>query len=488
MQINLTWAIPLCGLLSGCAVLCPSPKQTERDRQLDHVVQSLANAGSSIALIVREARTGNILFQHNAEQRLQPASNMKLISATAALADLGPDYRYSTQLWTDGTINHHQLQGNLYLKGSGAPDLNQAQLAQLTNTLTSLGITQITGHILLDDTAFDTTPYGTGWEWDDLSAPYSPQISALNFSVQPHQDINAAEIQITANKKRGKPAEIHLLPSVDLIQPINHSITDTQTQIQVRRMPGEDRIQIEGTIATDQQDTEYVSVNQPTYWVGALFRSTLQQNGIRIAKQLIRRKVPENAHLLGQVQSAPLSDLIVTMLKKSNNGYAEVVTKTLGATRHPPGSWSQGISAIEQYIQQQGIDSRGIAQVDGSGLSRHNQLSVKVISQLLYKVQGTSWFSLFKQALPVAGETHPNITSTLTNRLKNTPAAGRVQAKTGTMSGISALSGYISTVQGTPLIFSMIVNNATMGTQYLHSQEDKIMLTLVTCYDNGQCP
>lgn len=475
-------------MLAGCSAMSPPSAPNDRETELNNIVLTLQNSGASVALMIREAKSGKIIFQHNANQRLQPASNMKLVTAAATLASLGPDYHYKTTLWTDGTVQHHTLQGNIYLQGSGAPDLNTSQLQQLARDLAYQGITRITGHLLLDDSIFDATPYATGWEFDDLSNAYSPQITGLNFSALADKDINAVQMQISASKNIGAPGNISILPKIDSITIINHSITSNTTQFKTYRVPFTNQIEITGTIAAQAAEAQLVSVDQPAKIVGTLFSTALHKNGIRISKLTALSKVPPGARLLSSIDSAPLSALIRIMLKKSNNGYAEIFAKTLGVSPSSPSNWPNGIAVINRYLQQEGIDVNGIYQADGSGLSRHNQLSVSTITQLLYKIQTQAWFPLFKQALPVAGENNPVITSTLTNRLKNTPAAGRVQAKTGSMSGISALSGYITSSQGTPLIFSMIVNNAVSTASYLRDQEDKVMLILVNCHDNGQCP
>lgn len=173
--------------------------------------------------------------------------------------------------------------------------------------------------------------------------------------------------------------------------------------------------------------------------------------------------------------------MVLTFLKLSNNSYGEILTKLLGRQIQGKGSWGSGLQAIHQFLRQQGINTDALRQVDGSGLSRMNQVTPEQLAAVLFVARKQPWFNAWHNALPVAGEPTLLVGGTLRHRMVHTPASGRVYAKTGSLTGVSSISGYMNSAIGRPIVFSMITNNYLVPSAQIKALEDKIVVTVANC-------
>jgi D-alanyl-D-alanine carboxypeptidase/D-alanyl-D-alanine-endopeptidase (penicillin-binding protein 4) len=200
-----------------------------------------------------------------------------------------------------------------------------------------------------------------------------------------------------------------------------------------------------------------ITVDRPELYAGAVFRAELAKAGVTIAGGTAIAPIPDASHRLVAVdRSMPLSQLLVPFMKLSNNMHAEALTKTMGTLKGRPGNWADGLSYTKAYLKSTGAPMAGVVLVDGSGLTRRNKLTPRALARFLDKIQDETWWPTFDRALPVAGNTQRMVGGTLRHRMNGTKAANNAHAKTGTLSGVTALSGYVTGADGRRYVFSML--------------------------------
>ncbi|WP_273795216.1 D-alanyl-D-alanine carboxypeptidase/D-alanyl-D-alanine-endopeptidase [Brucella intermedia] len=475
-------------LFAGCTTPYPfHPSKPNLRVEIAKIRDKEIEAGSEMGIIINDAQTGEVLYQAHADRRFTPASNTKLLTSAAAFGVLGPNYRFETRLFAGGRTEGDTLVGDVYLQGSGDPTLHPQNLEAFAAALAKRGIKEIQGHLILDDSSFDKIPLGAGWSWDDEKMALSAQVSALNYSFTPEGDINVVRVDVRPGESKYAAGRAVYYPSNDIVKLMNLTTTGDETALKFERKPGSNLIIVTGTIGLGEQGrSELVTIDSPTQVVGGILKSAFRTHGIKLQGRIIEGKVPPGVQLVSTQMSKPLSDLAVTLLKYSNNGYAEILTKAMGQKTRKRGDWPSGLLAIREYIRGLGIDTDRLRQVDGSGLSRMNQLTPRQLAALLRRVTTEPWFNAWYKALPVAGE--PGIIGgTLKNRMLNSSAAGRTHAKTGTMTGVSALSGYIDPASGRRMIFSIISNNYLVSTAKIKAVEDELVELLANCGSTVAC-
>lgn len=480
--------LPLYIILAGCATPYPfRPSEPTLRVEVEKVRSKEIEAGSAMGIIISDAQTGKVLYQASADQRFTPASNMKLITSAAAFGVLGPSYRFETRLLLGGRREGDTLVGDVYLRGGGDPTLHPQDIDAFAAVLAKRDIKEIKGNLILDDSWFDKIPLGAGWSWDDEKMAMSPQISALNYSFTPEGDINVVRVDVRPGKSKNAVGRATYYPANDIIQLVNHTTTGDDTALKFERKSGSNLIVVSGTIALGEDiHSNLVTIDSPAQVVGSLLKSAFRTHGIKLQGRIIEGKVPPGAQLVATQVSKPLADLAVTLLKYSNNGYAEIFTKAMGQKTRNRGDWPSGLLAIREYIGRLGIDADRLKQVDGSGLSRMNQLTPRQLAALLKGVTNQTWFNSWYNALPVAGE--PGIIGgTLKDRMLNSAATGRAHAKTGTMTGVSALSGYLDSASGRRLIFSIISNNYLVSSTRIKAVEDQLVELIANCGSTVAC-
>ncbi|GBU13239.1 D-alanyl-D-alanine carboxypeptidase, penicillin-binding protein 4 [Enterobacterales bacterium] len=477
------WLLPAILTLTGCATSGTGQlKGQTLDQALAPLASAPALAGASTGLIVRDANSGKVLYQTHSDLRMVPASNMKLLTSISAFGVLGPDYRFETRLLSNARQQGDRLQGDIVLQGSGDPTLQPADLDAFAAQLAQRGIRHIQGRLLLDDSAFDSVPFGQGWSWDDELFAFAAPISALNYTFTPEGDLNVVRIDVRPGANKSSPAAISVYPATHAVTLVNNTTTGDATALSVNRRAGSNQIVVSGTIAVQSATySRLITVDDPTQMVGALLSSALKQHRITMRGGIARAVAPANAVVLASKTSAPLSQLAVTFLKLSNNSYGEILTKAMGRQAIGKGDWESGLQVLHQYLRQQGINTDTLRQVDGSGLSRMNQVTPAQLAAVLLVARKQPWFNAWHNALPAAGEPALMVGGTLRNRMVNTPATGRAYAKTGSLTGVSSISGYVDSATGRPLVFSMISNNYLVPGAQVKALEDKMVVTLASC-------
>ena len=428
---------------------------------VDRVLADPLLAGAQAGVTVADARTGDVLVDRAGDRRLLPASTVKLFTSAAAMAVLGPGHRFVTEAATTGVRRGAALDGALHLRGTGDPALTPADLDRLARDVAATGLRSIGGDLVADDTAFDAERLGLEWAWDDESSFAAP-VSAL--SVAPDADLRAGTVTVTVSPAAtaGRPPRVTLLPTTRQLTVLNHAVTGGDAPgITVTRRHGTGVLLVTGRIPRGADPVaDSVTVGDPTRLTVETFRTALRRHGVRVSGAVVTgRPTPAGASVLARHAGAPLRELLPPLLKLSNNAMAEALIKAIGRRATGVGSWPAGTAAVAAYLAGLGIDVGTLRQVDGSGLSRRNLVSPAAVTRLLVAVRREPWHRRWKAALPVAGNPDPMVGGTLRNRMRGTPAAGAVHAKTGTLTGVAALSGYVSGRDGRPLAFSVMVNN-----------------------------
>ncbi|MFD5321625.1 D-alanyl-D-alanine carboxypeptidase/D-alanyl-D-alanine-endopeptidase [Streptomyces sp. NPDC127098] len=473
-------------LLAATTLAWSAPAGAEQDAATPDFAEALDRAladarldGARASVVVRDAATGDTLYERGGDDRLMPASNTKLLTSAAAMEILGPDFRYRTEAVGAGRVHGGELRGDLYLRGSGDPTMLAEDYDALAAGIAARGITRIRGDLVADDTRFDSVRLGRAWSWDGEGDYYSAGVSAL--TVAPDTDYDAGTVYVSAapGAAVGDPPRVTLTPAGDHVPVDNRAITVAAGEpdtLSVGRPHGSDAVVVSGRIPLGAQPTTaWVAVADPTAHAAAVFADALAAHGVRVTGDtILGRTTPGDAAPLAAHESMPLSELLVPFLKLSNNMHAEVLVKTLGVATAGRGTWSAGLAAVQRYAAELGLDTGDYRQVDGSGLSRMNVIPAAELATLLTEVRAEPWFGPWYEALPVACAADRMVGGTLRSRMCGTAAAGNVRAKTGSLTGATGLSGYVTTADGRELVFSILLNG------YLSASPKDIEDTVVT--------
>ncbi len=433
--------------------------------EINQILQDERLDGALAGVSIREAETGEKIYDHFGDTRLVPASNTKLFTAAAAFETLGEDYRFTTEIHTDGAVKGKMLKGNLYLKGKGDPTLLQEDFEEFAQELKSQGIQKIKGDLIGDDTWYDDVRLSEDITWQDEIYYYGAQVSALTASPNEDYDAGSLIVEVNPGDSAGIEPKVSLSPKTDYVTIVNRAKTvaaDQPKTVAISREHGTNQIVVEGNIPVEGSRTrEWIAVDEPSGYALDLFENALLAEGIEWAGKhtLEMGETPDDSTLLVEHESMTLAELSIPFMKLSNNGHGEVLAKEMGRAVKGEGSWEAGLEVMEDVAGTLGVNTDTILLRDGSGMSHVNLMPVNEISQLLFGVQSRPWYGSYLNSLPVAADAERFVGGTLRNRMKETAAQQNVKAKTGTLTAVSALSGYATTKDGKPLIFSIIINN-----------------------------
>jgi serine-type D-Ala-D-Ala carboxypeptidase/endopeptidase (penicillin-binding protein 4) len=460
MIISTAVAIALSPVAAAPASTAGDPALASR---LNSVMKDSRVQRATSGAIVLDAKDGSQLYGRYADRAVTPASNTKILTAATALHVLGPGYRFKTEvirrarLGADGALH-----GRLYLKGYGDPTTMQADYAALARQVRASGIRRVSDKLIVDSTFFDSVRYNPNWSTGYASDYYAAQISAL--TVAPNTDYDSGTTIIKyAPGSRGNRAKITTVPAaaakyVKIVNKTTTSARGTSTTFWAHRAYGTNTITVSGRVPVGRASGSWmITVDRPELYAGAVFRAELAKAGVTIAGGTAIGPIPDASHRLVAVdRSMPLSQLLVPFMKLSNNMHAEALTKTMGTLKGSPGNWADGLSYTRAYLRSTGAPMAGVVLVDGSGLTRRNKLTPRALARFLDKIQDETWWPTFDRALPVAGNTKRMVGGTLRHRMNGTKAANNAHAKTGTLSGVTALSGYVTGADGRRYVFSML--------------------------------
>jgi serine-type D-Ala-D-Ala carboxypeptidase/endopeptidase (penicillin-binding protein 4) len=459
----------------------PQSNLKEFQKKIDDLIFSNDFFGSTIPSIEIYDLTADLsLYKLNEKLLLNPASNEKIFTSAAAILYLGEDYKFITSLYYDGEIKDSILYGNLYIKGGCDPLYSPEDLNQFINRIKSVGIKKIDGNLCADISMKDSLFWGNGWMWDDDPSSDAPYLSALNINE------NTIQVKVITSAIGEKPL-ISIYPQTKYVNIINNAITTNyhdSEKVKVTRdwINRKNIITVNGKFQNNTyplKDTlkESINIFNPENYFLTLFSEKLDSSGVKISGNKLTSPLPLHAVNLIDFYR-PLDTVITKMNKESDNLCAEMLLYALAEKYFgKPASAVNGVKLIDSLIAQtppimgeQEYNPEDYSFADGSGVSRYNLVSAELILSLLkYIYSNIQLFEKIYNSFPVSG-----VDGTLKDRMKNSLAENNIHAKTGTLSGISCLSGYARSFNSHIIAFAILFQNYVNGKSYARDIQDKI--------------
>ncbi len=430
-------------------ILAITIQLTAFSNSIDKTILKSGINRSAISISVRDIKTGQTVYSLNSHQPQMPASTLKLITLPASLDTLGKDYKFSTKLYKS-------TNNDLYIKLGADPFLTSYNLKNLFKTAKEKNIYE-PKNIFIDDFIFDDIEWGEGWQWDDDLNPLMPKISSYNI------DKNLLEIVITPTYQ-GSPANI----STNKFYPVtfmNMVTTEDVNDIKIYRnnSVSPDILNVQGTI--QKKATVQIPINNPKRYFKLRVEDSIRSNKLGYYGKFHSQKTPEkNIYLVDEVEH-PITDAIPEILKNSNNLVAETVFKLAGAKySNSTGTQNNSINMLNEYFNKNNIIAENIKIVDGSGVSKNNIVTADFMTNFLYKISSDKEFI---NALPTSGE------GTLARRMLY--FKDNLRAKTGTLSDVSAIAGFITSRRGKTYAFDIMINDPKSKSTEKKSLEEYIL-------------
>ena len=485
-----------CNVVAGSVV---NSSTTLRER-LHAIISQPQFSNALWGVKIQTLRGEQIVFQHNSSKRLKPASNAKLFTAALALNKLGSEYRIKTSFLSSNHPNEAgEIAGDLTVYGRGDPTFAarfyegdyEKSVLPLVTALQAAGVKRIQGDLIGDESFFRGPPFGSGWTWGDLQNYYGAEVSALTI----HD--NVLDITITSGGSLGFPCNIRVRPESAYVSFVNRTrtvVSHLPREFHLYRPIGENVIYLHGQVPVDDLgfDTS-VAVHDPAAFFLFQLKAALNRSGIEVNGRMrtvtwidrVEASGIENPVFeIAKVQSRTLGEILPQMLKPSQNLYAQLLLLQVGAIEPrfdeaeqnkldvnsknmtenlrpasnlrflEPTTEKKGLLEMQRFLSEAGIDSDEVLLDDGSGLSRRSLVTADSIVDLLIHMNRHAESDAFRNSLPVAG-----VDGTLKRRMIGTQAHGNVRAKTGSLQHVTALSGFVSTARGEPLVFSILLNH-----------------------------
>jgi serine-type D-Ala-D-Ala carboxypeptidase/endopeptidase (penicillin-binding protein 4) len=424
--------------------------------------------------VVIEAETGKTLYARADKTLLNAASNVKIVTAAAALSLLGPEYRWRTTLSIVGPPGGPPLPaggevpGDLYLRGSGDPTLTTEDLATMVGDLAALGLHKIRGSLIVDDSLFDggTVPPAYDQKNDSTASRAPSSAASLNGNV--------VAVTIIPGASAGAPARVVVDPPSSYFTIAGRVVTagsgPAAPAVDTKDDGDRTRVNVAGRIKLGADPRTFLRrVGHPALFLGQTLRSLMDRRGITIAGQVKVGPAPSHGlRVLAAHDSVPLAVAVQDLNKRSNNLAAEQLVRTLGAEiGGRPGNWDKGLKAVGRYLGGVGIKAGAYQMMNGSGLYDSNRFSPEQIVTVLRAAARDFRISAeFLASLAVAGTD-----GTIAHRMGGTLAERYVRAKTGTLANVSCLSGFAGSPGHTPIVFSILVNDVASPGEARRAQD-----------------
>lgn len=429
---------------------------------------------TTVAINIFDLTDSISLFKRNEKLLLRPASNMKILTSITGLINLGETYKFKTDLYHTDIIEGETLYGDLYIVGGFDPDFTTSDLDSLVGIVKSLGIKEIKGGIFADVSKKDSLYWGKGWMWDDDPDPTSPYLSALN--------INGNSIKVfVEGDEIGSPAKVSLIPQTEYFKVVNNSVTvppNSADNLEITRdwVNRSNTIIVGGdvrkvSVVDTSANTKKLNLLHPEKYFLTLLKEHLEKEGIKVGKEIDLKKVTENSVYLTSIQRE-IDTVLSDTNKESDNLNAEMMIYAIAfKDSGAPASADNGLAAVKRLIDSVGLNPDDYSIADGSGASHYNLISAKLLLETLKYIyyEKKYLFDLFYNSLSIAG-----VDGTLKHRMKKKPVYGNVHAKTGTIKGVSNLSGYVTSKSGHLIAFSTLIQNFVGDYSKARNFQDKI--------------
>ncbi len=482
----------------------PIAKRPDVGRFRARVDSVLAEAHAQKAfwgVLIADGDSGETLYELNADKFFTPASNAKIFTSTLALSMLGPNFRFRTTLETTGQLGSDgRLSGDLVLVGRGDPDLSnrkfpyagkvehegptEATFGEMAESAVARGLKEVNGDVVADDSYFPYDPYPAGWSVGDLYFTFGAPVSALAFND------NSFSIEVSPAERAGDAALLVVEPAAardNFAHEVDTCPTSGKPNFSVVRQPGQKFILLRGSIPVGHAPIKLdLAMTDPVEVAAQALKQTLENAGVRVNggirvlhaappqpfdASILATQATPNIPLIPGATSSELTKVVNTLVlaehispallesirltnKVSQNLHAELFLRTVAREKSGIGSTDAGIWVEQNFLKTMGIADGDVNLSDGSGLSRDDLVTPRAVVQLLRYVTKQPWGADYISTFPIAG-----VDGTLENRMKDTAAAGRILAKTGSLEHVRAMSGYVTTLRGEHLVFTIFGNN-----------------------------
>lgn len=488
MRLHLITSVLLSIVLVSCHVakssksITPTTNLAAVNERINTLVKSYGNK-AKIGIKITNLKNNQTIYEHNEHQQFTPASVLKLYTTAAALFYLGPSYRFKTVVYGDN-IKNNQMQ-NLYIKAGGDPNFSADDVNKIVSVLKQRGIKAITKNIIVNESIFDDAHWGDGWMWNDMMNGYSAPISALNI------DHNRIAVFVWPGAKAGDSTFITTEPYTNFIEVKNSAITLKQNQsggIKFSLSPpgnndvvkskhgikNKQIIYVSGGIASNKKyQYETFALDDSLSFLSYYLKEQLNKNGIKFNGKIISGEILSSAYEIDTITSKALNESLLDFVKFSNNHAAETLLKTIGFNQDgAPGTFKNGLKALKHFLKDEvKLDTQGLITSDGSGLSRYSLTSPDQLNGLLtYMWHNFKMGPEFISALPIAGED-----GTINGTWKGSSLKGNIRAKSGTMSNICSLAGYLNSGDNN-YAFTFIINGAIQNSTACRQLFDDILV------------
>ena len=434
---------------------------------LERALGRRALRGAKVGLVVVDLVSGEVVYERAPDRLLNPASVTKVITAAVALRRLGPEFRFVTTVATVEKPEQEKLAGHLYVQGSGDPKLTTEMMYKLASNVASMGVREVTGDIVVDESYFDGQRLGAGWEQDPSDRPYQAPVGAASVNF------NALEVRVLPGHKPGAPARAFTDPATSYVRIENDATTvgaGGGTKIVARSVQKGDHnvIEVSGKIALRHPGwTTWRKLDHPPLYFGTLFKEMLFRLGVKVSGKVRPGLTPPEARPLAVIRSPQLGLLISDMNKVSQNFMAEQILKTVGAqTAGKPGSWENGVRAVETLLEEWKIPRGSYTFKNGSGLNDVNRFTPRQLVTVLSRMYAHfPTAAEFVASLAVSGAD-----GSVKRRLAAKELYRRVRVKTGWLRGVSCLAGYVGARR--PLAFALFLNGVKNSGAGSRAQKD----------------
>ena len=433
--------------------------------QVNNIVNNQAS-NMQVGVYIKNLTSGQVLYNSNGTRPMTPASNVKVFTAASAYLYLGPNYHYITEIDTMAPVAS-TIKGNVYFYFSGDPTLTTRDITNLVAQLKQQGVRQINGNVVIDDSIFSGPNYGVGWPQGDLAYCYAAPIGGaiINSNCMALHIVKSRGYQTPQIKQY--TTQFPVVNQLKLVGPSQMRTCAFQPSV-----TNGNNIVLQGCLPARGQWNIAFAIKNPGDYAVQVVASTFKRAGIQVTGKFVNGVAPQNAKAIVQHSSKPLQAILSYMLKRSDNVYAGAVGKTLGNAYYGIGSYKSGVSAINTILTTHiGNGFKPVYLEDTSGLSAYDLVAPQQLVQVLdYMYHQPNVANIFIKSLAICGQR-----GTLVYRMSKAPLLGHVFGKTGTINGVSTLSGYVM-VPGHPVVaFAIMMNGIEGSSYYAHTLQDKIV-------------
>lgn len=462
--------------LAACLAGAAHAAEPAANSALERALAARGFRGGVVSMLVVDRASGVEVFARNPDALLAPASAQKVLTAVAALATFGPSHRFVTTVRASRPIGDDGAVGDLFVSG-GDPALTSELWWRLAADLRVLGLRAVRGDLVLDDSLFDEQRWHPSWGPPSPRAFHAP-VSALSANY------GAYRVRVVPGAKPGAPLSVAIDPPVPYLRLVNQGATGkarSKRTLAVERAPGPgyESVVVTGHLPAGAEPEEvWRSVSDPLAYAASVLRVSLEANGITVTGQARRGAAAPGAATLLESEGQPLQQIATLFLKYSNNFIAECLLRWLAlgpapAATAPPASWAAGAEALRARLAGLGVPLGAARLLDGSGLSRENRISARILVETLRR--GEALFDAGPEllgGLPLAG-----LDGTLRRRASG--VRGRVRAKTGHLDGVSSLAGFARSDRGREFVFAVLANDLRQGDSAALAAMDGVAEALV---------